>query len=419
MKSSITKVVLIALVLVHTISVFASCDTLLDKLNVPGLDSDSDSTTGSNSETDDEIETDIKDEIENFNYLGADMDEYFTLPSYSYLDNSVTLGTEYVVTDKMVDEYIDSLRFENKTKTNGDTQVTDQAIKLGDSAFIYYTGYLNGTAFNGGSNASDAKPHELSIGSGSFIPGFEEGLIGIIPSETSKENPFELHVTFPENYQSADLAGKAVIFEVWVVYTVQYTIPELNNDFVKNTIKYDGTVDQYKAYVNSAMIEEARAAAEEEALNKVVEKLLKDSTVKEYPEQAIAYCIENYKAQIQQYVDYYAMYGYQVTFEEMALQLLGLNQGDDWEGALRKMAEEDVKATLLYFAIAQDNGITATDADVQAKAKELAEYYSSDTKTYTPEEIIKEMGFDNIKQGIIFDGVAKLITENCTIEYKD
>ena len=113
------------------------------------------------------------------------------------------------------------------------------------------------------------------------------------------------------------------------------------------------------------------------------------------------------------------MYGYQVTFEEMALQLLGLSAGGDWEGALRKMAEEDVKATLLYFAIAQDNGITATDADVQKKAVELAEYYSSDTKTYTAEEIIKEMGVDNIKQGIIFDAVAKLLTENCTIEYKD
>ena len=319
----------------------------------------------------------------------------------------------------MVDEYIDSLRFEKKTKTNGDTQVTDQAIKLGDSAFIYYTGYLNGTAFSGGSNASDAKPYELSIGSGSFIPGFEEGLIGIIPSETSKEEPFDLHVTFPENYQSADLAGKAVIFEVWVVYTVQYTIPELTDDFVKTTLQYNGTVAQYRAYIDSAMREEAKAAAEEAALDKVVEKLLKDSTVKKYPEQAIAYCIKSYKEQIQQYVDYYAMYGYQVTFEEMALQLLGLKKGDDWEDALRKMAEEDVKATLLYFAIARDNGITATDEDVQKKAVELAEYYSSDTKTYPAEEIIKEMGVDNIKQGIIFDAVAKLLTENCTIEYKD
>ena len=396
MKSSIIKALLLVLIFSLAISVFASCDT----------------------EAEVESETE-SGESENFNYLEADMDEYFTLPSYSYLDNSVTLSTEYIVTDKMIDEYIDSLRFEKKTKTNGDTQVTDQAIKLGDSAFIYYTGYLNGTAFSGGSNASDAKPYELSIGSGSFIPGFEEGLIGIIPSETSKEEPFDLHVTFPENYQSADLAGKAVIFEVWVVYTVQYTIPELTDDFVKTTLQYNGTVAQYRAYIDSAMREEAKAAAEEAALDKVVEKLLKDSTVKEYPEQAIAFCIESYKSQIQQYVDYYAMYGYQVTFEEMARQLLGLSAGGDWEGALNDMAKEDVKATLLYFAIARDNGITATDEDVQKKAVELAEYYSSDTKTYTAEEIIKEMGVDNIKQGIIFDAVAKLLTENCTIEYKD
>lgn len=398
MKSSLTKALILVLLFALAISMFASCDTEGE------VESESETESG---------------ELKNFNYLEADIDKYITLPDSPYLKSSVTLSTEYIVTDKMVDEYIDDLRFEKKTKTNGDTQITDEAIRLGDSAFIYYTGYLDGKAFSGGSNASDSKPYELSIGSGSFIPGFEEGLIGIIPSETSKEEPFDLHVTFPENYQSADLAGKAVIFEVWVVYTVQYTIPELTDAFVKDTLKYDGTVAQYRAYIDNAMREEAKAAAEEAALDKVVEKLLKTSTVKEYPETAIAYCIESYKSQIQQYVDYYAMYGYTITFEEMALQLLGLNKGDDWEGALRKMAEEDVKATLLYFAIAEDNNITATDEDVQKKAKELAEYYSSDTKTYTAEEIIKEMGVDNIKQGIIFDAVAKLLTENCTIEYKD
>ena len=191
MKFSLTKALILMLTLTLALAAFASCDT-------GSAETESESGDG---------------ELKNFDYLSADLDEYITLPDYDYLKNTVTLGSEYVVTDEMIDEYMADFLFDKKTKTNGDTQVTDQPIKLGDSAFIYYTGYLNGVAFNGGSNASDAKPYELSIGSGSFIPGFEEGLIGIVPSSTSKDAPYDLHVTFPENYNQKDLAGKAVIFK--------------------------------------------------------------------------------------------------------------------------------------------------------------------------------------------------------------
>lgn len=384
------------LTLTLALAAFASCDT-------GSAETESESGDG---------------ELKNFDYLSADLDEYITLPDYDYLKNTVTLGSEYVVTDEMIDEYMADFLFDKKTKTNGDTQVTDQPIKLGDSAFIYYTGYLNGVAFNGGSNASDAKPYELSIGSGSFIPGFEEGLIGIVPSSTSKDAPYDLHVTFPENYNQKDLAGKAVIFKVWVVYTVQYTIPELTDDFVKNTVKYDGTSAEYRADIKNAMIEEAKTAAEDAALEEITEKLIKDSTVKKFPQEAIDFTVENYKSQIQEYVDYYGMYGYKVTFEEMALQLLGLKEGDDWEAALKKLAEDDVKATLIYYAIATDNNITATDEEVMKKAEELAKYYSTDEKTYTAEEIIKEIGADSIKQSIVFEGTQRLLVENCTIKYE-
>ena len=278
MKFSLTKALILMLTLTLALAAFASCDT-------GSAETESESGDG---------------ELKNFDYLSADLDEYITLPDYDYLKNTVTLGSEYVVTDEMIDEYMADFLFDKKTKTNGDTQVTDQPIKLGDSAFIYYTGYLNGVAFNGGSNASDAKPYELSIGSGSFIPGFEEGLIGIVPSSTSKDAPYDLHVTFPENYNQKDLAGKAVIFKVWVVYTVQYTIPELTDDFVKNTVKYDGTSAEYRADIKNAMIEEAKTAAEDAALEEITEKLIKDSTVKKFPQEAIDFTVENYKSQIQE-----------------------------------------------------------------------------------------------------------------------
>ena len=405
MKFSLTKTLVLILALALALSVFAACDT-------------GSAETESNKGTETETESGSK-ELENFDYLNADLTEYISLPSTNYLTSKVTLGSEYVVTDKMVDEYMADFLFDKKTKTNGDTQITDQPIKLGDSAFIYYTGYLDGVAFQGGSNAADPKPYELSIGSGSFIPGFEEGLIGIVPNSTSKDEPYDLHVSFPENYGQADLAGKAVVFKVWIEYTVQYTIPELTDDFVKNTVKYNGTAAEYRADIKNAMLDEAKVAAEEAALGKITEKLMSDSKVLKYPQKAIDYTLENYKAQIQQYVDYYGMYGYKVTFDEMACQLLGLQKGDDWETALNKLAEDDVKATLIYYAVAADNGITATDDDVQKKAEELAKQYSTDKKTYTAEEIIKEIGAENIKQTIVFEGVQKLLIQNCTIDFED
>ena len=405
MKFSLTKALILILALTIALSVFAACDT-------------GSAETESNKGTETETESG-SDELKNFDYLNADLTEYISLPSSDYLTSKVTLGSEYVVTDEMLDAYMADFLFDKKTKTNGDTQITDQPIKLGDSAFIYYTGYLDGVAFQGGSNASDSSPYELSIGSGSFIPGFEEGLIGIVPNSTSRDEPYDLHVSFPENYGQADLAGKAVIFKVWIEYTVQYTIPELTDEFVQNTVKYDGTAEEYRADIKNAMIDEAKVAAEEAALGILTERLLDSCSVINYPKKALDYTLENYRSQIQQYVDYYGMYGYKVTFEEMAIQLLGLKEGDDWEAELDKLAEDDVKATLIYYAIAADNNITATDDDVQKKAEELAEYYSSEQKTYTAEEIIKEIGADNIKQTIVFEGVQKLLIQNCTIEFED
>ena len=220
MNSILKRIILIISASALLISMLAGCRSVEDE-------SESESESGTESET---AERD-------FDYLSANISDYITLSPSEYANNTVTLGTQYVITDSDVDEYINAQLFENKTKTNGDEKVTDQPIKLGDSAFIFYTGYLDGEKFEGGSNADSDEPHELSIGSGSFIPGFEDGLIGVVPNQTSKDSPFDLHVTFPESYHSPDLAGKSVVFKVWIEYTVQYTIPEFCDAFVKETQK--------------------------------------------------------------------------------------------------------------------------------------------------------------------------------------
>ena len=376
-----------------------------------------DNQTENESESETESGTDAK--LTDFAYESADLSKYITLSESEYFNNKVTLGTDYIVSDKMVDEYIADVLFENKTKTNEDTKIVDQPIKLGDSAFIYYTGYLNGKAFAGGSNADDKKPHELSIGSGSFIPGFEDGLIGVIPNQTSKDSPFDLNVTFPENYNSADLAGKAVVFKVWIEYTVQYTIPELTDDFVKEALKFDGTASDYKAHIKEQLQAELTAKAEDEALNAVLNKLMENSEVIEYPKQSVDYYYESYIDYYEYYMQLYSMYGYKFdSLEEFLVAIVGLDK-DNWQEQVTDLAKNAVQTSLICYSIAKNQNITVTDEEFNAYVETLIGKNSSEAQQYTADEIIEMYGRQQINETLLFDKVNEFLLDNCTIEYKD
>jgi len=399
MKNTLTKIFALILALLTFVSVFSACN---------------------NEEPEDETEAETYDGTTDFDYISEDLSEYVTLSPDAYKNNKVTLGTEFLITDEIVQEQIDKERFDNKVKANGGAPVTDQPIKLGDSAFIYYTGYLDGKTFEGGSNASDKYSHELSIGSNSFIPGFEEGLIGVIPGQTSADNPVSLNLKFPADYGSADLAGKDVVFKVWVEYTIQYTIPEFNDDYVKTVLKYDGTAEEYRANAKKALQEIATANAEAEAVAAVVSKLMGEATIHKYPEQSVAYWYGKYVEQYEYYMQMYAMYGYSFkSLDEFVPLYLNLKEGEDWKEKTTELAKEMVKSSLVYHAIAKQQNFSVTDEEFAERAKELAEYYSTEQKTYTVEEIIKEIGEGQIRQNILFDEVEKFLLDNCTIEYKD
>lgn len=405
MNSILKKIILIISASALLISLLAGCQSV-----------ENESESESKSESGTESETAEKD----FDYLSASISDYISLSPSEYKSNTVTLGTQYVITDSDVDEYINAQLFENKTKTNGDEKVTDQPIKLGDSAFIYYTGYLNGEKFEGGPNADSEKPHELSIGSGSFIPGFEGGLIGVVPNQTSKDSPFDLHVTFPESYHSPDLAGKSVVFKVWIEYTVQYTIPEFCDAFVKETLRFDGNAEEYREKTKDDLQTEATAKAESEALSAILNKLIDAAEIHEYPEQSINYWYNAYVDQYEYYMQYYSMYGYKFdSLDDFVKTYLGLKDGEDWKEITRGYAKEIVENSLVYYAIAEAQSFSASDEEFDAEAKRLAEYYSSSSKTYTVEEIIEMVGESSIKQNIIFEKVENFIMDNCTIEYKD
>ena len=131
-----------------------------------------------------------------FDYYRSDLSAYLTLAREDYASLTISLD----VSDDEVDEYIrESLLPTYATPT----MATNRKVKSGDKVYIYYTGYVDHYAFEGGSNRDNASPSALTIGSGRFVAGFEDQLIGVIPAETSKENPCIVNVTFPANYDYA------------------------------------------------------------------------------------------------------------------------------------------------------------------------------------------------------------------------
>ena len=358
---------------------------------------------------------------EDFDYLNADLSKYISLSESEYQNNTITLSTQYLITDEMVQQYIDDERFSKRQKANGGELYTDRPIAYGDSAFIYYTGYINGEKFERGSNADDKYSYELVIGSGSFIPGFEDALIGVIPANTSKTNPYSFEVTFPEDYSHVDLAGKTAVFEVWVEYIIQYTIPEFNDDYVAKILLYNGTAEEYRAEVKKNLEDASKGEAEDAAISAIMNKLIEKATIHEYPAQSVNYWYARYLDQFEYYRQYYAYYyGYSFgSLENFIKTYLGLEEGADVQEAVSSLAQRVVKNNLIYYLIAEQQGLSVSEDEYKAGVKALAEYYSDETTTYTEDAIVKEIGESQIKQNILFDKVEDYLLEHCTIEYKD
>ncbi len=398
------KILILALALLLSLSALVACDN---------------AEAESTSESGTEAGTEAEEKLVDFDYESADLSQYITLSASEYAALNVTIGKEYKFDESAVDDYINKELFKQKKKTDGDTKVTDQPIKLGDSAYIYYTGYLNGEAFDGGSNADAENPSELSIGSGSFIDGFEEGLIGVIPSATSKDSPHELNLTFPEDYHSTDLAGKSVVFKVWVEYIVQYTIPEFNDDFVKNVLEYDGTAEEYRAEIRSDLEDEYEDMAEAEALSAVISKLIEASAIIEYPQESVDYWYATYVDDFEYYMQYYTMYGYSFkSLDEFVTAYLGLAEGEDWKEITMGYAKDMVANSLVYHTVAKQQGFTATAEEINELAADIAEENSTSQKIYTVEEVIEIIGESKLRESIIFEKVEELLLNNTTIEFE-
>ncbi len=298
---------------------------------------------------------------------------------------------EYTVSDEDVDAELGKTQEQNARVVN----VEDRPVQDGDTALIDYKGFVGEEQFEGGTG----NDHDLVIGSNSFIPGFEEQLIGV---ELNAE--VDVNVTFPEQYHSEDLAGKDAVFKVTVKGIKAKELPTLDDEFAQETSEFD-TLEALKADTRAKLEEGAKTRTENEQRDKVVDVVAEGVEV-EIPDAMVDTELETMLRDFDQQLRY------QGLDLEKYLQFTGMAI-DALKDQMREDAGKRVKTNLTIDAIKKAESIEATDADLEAEYEKIAEIQKQ------PIEDIKKMfGRDNgafLKDTILARKAVEFLVENAKL----
>ena len=320
------------------------------------------------------INVEVKPEFELGSYKGIEI---------SKVENNVT------------DEEVEASLQEMVNRNARILSVEGKAIESGDTAVIDFEGFDNGVAFEGGKGEN----HNLVIGSNSFIPGFEDQLIGKKAGEE-----VEVNVTFPEQYHAEHLAGKPVVFKVKVNDVKVKEVPALDDEFAKDASEFD-TLEELRADVKAKLEKDAQNRADAEMRNALVEKVSANTEV-EVPNAMVEAQVENMLMEL----------NYQLQFQGLSLQQLLEMTGrsvDELKAERRADAEKLVKSSLVLEAIAEKENVEATDADVDAELEKMAAMYNMEVEKI--KSSLKEMDIEDIKGQIKIRKTLDLLVENATI----
>ncbi len=291
------------------------------------------------------------------------------------------------VTDEEVTAEIDKQR-ENNARN---IEVTDRAVKDGDMTVLDFEGFVDGVAFDGGKGEN----YPLTIGSGAFIPGFEEQLVG---AEIGKE--VEVNVTFPEDYQADELKGKAALFKCTVKEIKEKELPELDDEFASEVSEFD-TLEEYKADVKATLTERKTKEAKDAKEAAVIEAIVNDSEM-EIPEAMLA-------TQQKQMVDEFAQ---RIQMQGLSLdqyfQFTGTNY-DKMVEQVKPQAEKRIKSRLVLEAIVEAEKIEATEEDYEEELKAMAEAYQMEVEKV--KEMLPEKSVSQIKADLAVRKAAEFAVE--------
>ena len=297
-------------------------------------------------------------------------------------------AAEVTVTDEEVDAKIEKER-ENNART---IEVTDRPVKDGDMTVLDFEGFVDGVAFDGGKGEN----YPLTIGSGAFIPGFEEQLVG---AEIGKE--VEVNVTFPEDYQAEELKGKAAVFKCTIKEIKEKELPALDDEFASEVSEFD-TLEEYKKDVKETLTIEKEKAARDAKEAAVIDAIIADSDM-DIPEAMVT-------TQQKQMIDEFA--------QRMQMQGLSMEQYFQFTGAtldkmmeqVKPQAETRIKSRLVLEAVAAKEGIEATEEDYEEEIKTMAEVYQMEPDKI--KEMLPEKSVKGIKEDIAVKKAAEFVVNN-------
>ena len=315
-----------------------------------------------------------------------DISDYVTIGEYKGL----TLNRiSQEVTDDDVQAEID-YDLEDKGE-----EIKDGTVESGDTVTINFTGTIDGKEFDGGS----AEDYQLTVGEGSMIDGFEDGIIGMKDGETK-----ELDLTFPEDYYDDSVAGKAVVFKVTLQKFTRKA--ELTDEWVAANTDYK-TVDEYKNSVREQLQKDADTSADIDLYDSAWTEVLSASEIKKYPEADVNTAIEEYKAQTEQYV--------QEAGIEMSdfLEAQGISE-DEYDDECKTYAESKVEQNLIVQGIMTEEGLTIEDNELDELKDLLCQEYGASSI----DELVEYYGQHDVDESLALLRVQKFIVDQATVEEK-
>lgn len=313
--------------------------------------------------------------------LETDLYPEATLGQYKGLEVE---KVEVAVTDEEVEAELDRM-----AKNVAGTETVDRPAENGDTANIDFEGFDNGVSFEGGKGEN----FDLVLGSGSFIPGFEEQVVGMSAGEEK-----DIDVTFPESYHAKELAGKPVVFHVKVNKVTVELIPAKDDEFAKDVSEFD-TLEELKADIRAKQLEERAKSVQSAFENAAVEKAAENATM-EMPDSLI-------EEELDRQMNNFA---YQLQNSGMTMEQYAKMMGGDlstMRRALRPAAEKQARVDVTLGAVIRAENLEVSDEEVEAEYRSLADTYQMEL-----EKVKGLASAEGVKQDLLTRKAVKVITES-------
>ena len=317
--------------------------------------------------------------------------KYVELGEYKGIEYTKTVAE---VTNENIQEKLDSF----VSGLSNSEDITGRAVEDGDIANIDFVGTMDGKEFEGGSGEG----YDLTIGSDTFIEGFESGLIGHnIGEEVS------LDLTFPDDYNSEDLAGKDVNFKVKINSISVENTPELTDALVKENTDYD-TIDAYKESIREELETSNEESAEQQAKSDIFNKVVENSKISGYDEAEVKQLVDDEFNNFKQTAQTYESYGY--SYEDV-LAANGYETEDELKEGITEYVKNYLNQKMVLYCIADKEGIKVTSEETDKKVQEYMDTYQVETK----EEVYDYLGDDYFEVAILSEKVIEFLKENAVL----